>query len=75
MTDTQNAIQDAFFNQARKDRFEVTIFLVNGYKLKGRIRSFDKFTVLLEDDGHERLIFKHAISTVFGRKGNAPLSG
>ena len=65
MTKTQNSsIQDSFFNQIRKDRAFVTIYLVNGIKLQGKIRSFDKFTVILENKNQEQMIFKHAISTV-----------
>ena len=60
---TQN-IQDGFLNSARKEKTMVTIYLVSGVKLTGRIRSFDKFSVVLESNGQEQLIFKHAISTV-----------
>jgi host factor-I protein len=76
-------LQNQFFNAARKDRKVVTIFLGNGKKLSGRIKSFDKFTVLLEGSQGEQMIFKHAISTVSlagkgeggGREpGNAPRS-
>ena len=57
-------IQDAFLNTVRRDKAAVTVYLVNGAKLTGRIRSFDKFSVLLESGPHEQLIFKHAISTI-----------
>ena len=57
-------IQDGFLNTARKEKTVVTIVLVNGAKLVGRIRSFDKYSVILESDRQEQLIFKHAISTV-----------
>ena len=57
-------IQNTFFNQARKDRSKVTIYLANGIKLVGRIKSFDKFTLILESSNGEQMIFKHAISTV-----------
>lgn len=57
-------IQDAFLNTVRRDKAAVTVYLVNGAKLSGRIRSFDKFSVLLESGPHEQLIFKHAISTI-----------
>jgi host factor-I protein len=57
-------IQDAFLNTARRDKAMVMVYLVNGAKLSGRIRSFDKFSILLESGSHEQLIFKHAISTV-----------
>lgn len=57
-------IQDAFLNTARRERDTVTIYLMNGAKLSGRIKSFDKFSVLLESGSQEQLIFKHAISTI-----------
>ncbi len=57
-------IQDAFLNTVRREKTNVAIYLVNGAKLSGRIRSFDKFSILLDTDGQEQLIFKHAISTV-----------
>ena len=57
-------IQDSFLNTARKERTSITIYLLSGVKLTGRIRSFDKYSVVLEANGQEQLIFKHAISTV-----------
>ncbi len=57
-------IQDTFLNTARKDRASITIYLLSGVKLTGRIRSFDKYSVILETNNQEQLIFKHAISTV-----------
>jgi host factor-I protein len=60
---TQN-IQDTFLNTARKERSSITIYLMSGVKLTGRIRSFDKYSVVLETNNQEQLIFKHAISTV-----------
>jgi len=57
-------IQDAFLNTVRRDKATVTVYLVNGAKLLGKIRSFDKFSVLLESGAQEQLIFKHAISTI-----------
>jgi host factor-I protein len=69
---TQN-IQDGFLNSARKERTLVTIYLLSGVKLSGRIRSFDKYSVVLESSSQEQLIFKHAISTVvLPRPGAAP---
>jgi host factor-I protein len=62
-TSPQN-IQDAFLNTVRREKDTVTIYLMNGAKLSGRIRSFDKFSVLLESGSQEQLIFKHAISTI-----------
>src|SRR5258708_35558600 len=60
----QNTIQDSFLNSARKERNNVTIYLMSGVKLTGRIKSFDKYSVILEAGSQEQLIFKHAISTV-----------
>ena len=57
-------IQDTFLNTARKDKSPITIYLMSGVKLSGRIRSFDKYSVVLETNNQEQLIFKHAISTV-----------
>ncbi len=57
-------IQDGFLNAARRDRGTVTIYLLHGAKLTGRIKSFDKFSLVLETGSQEQLIFKHAISTI-----------
>ncbi len=62
-------IQDTFLNTVRKDKSPITIYLVSGVKLTGRIRSFDKYSVLLENNSQEQLIFKHAISTVVSGRG------
>ncbi|MEK6397473.1 MAG: RNA chaperone Hfq [Terriglobus sp.] len=67
-------IQDTFLNTVRKDKSAVTIYLVSGVKLTGKIRSFDKYSVLLENNAQEQLIFKHAISTVVSTRGGAPHS-
>ena len=63
MQKSQN-LQDAFLNQARRDRLNVTMFLMNGFQLHGVVRGFDGFTVVLDSDGRQQLIYKHAISTV-----------
>src|SRR4249920_159374 len=63
-------IQDSFLNTARKDKSQITIYLLSGVKLTGRIRSFDKYSVVLETNNQEQLIFKHAISTVVLSKGH-----
>ena len=57
-------IQEAFLNNARKDKTFLTIYLMSGVKLSGRIKSFDKYSVILESNNQEQLVFKHAISTV-----------
>jgi host factor-I protein len=62
-------IQDTFLNTARKDKSPITIYLMSGVKLSGRIRSFDKYSVVLETNNQEQLIFKHAISTVVMARG------
>jgi host factor-I protein len=63
-------IQDSFLNNARKDKIVLTIYLMSGVKLSGRIKSFDKYSVVLETNNQEQLIFKHAISTVVTMKGS-----
>ncbi|MBI4479908.1 MAG: RNA chaperone Hfq [Acidobacteria bacterium] len=65
-------IQDTFLNLARKERVPVTIFLMGGTKLSGKIRSFDKYSVILESNHQEQLIFKHAISTVVVSRSAQP---
>ena len=66
-------IQDAFLNTARRDKVNIIIHLLQGSTLNGRIKSFDKFSVLLDVGGQDFLIFKHAISTIsIERKRNNP---
>ena len=65
-------IQDTFLNLARKERVLVTIFLMGGAKLSGRIKSFDKYSMILESNHQEQLIFKHAISTVVVSRSAPP---
>jgi host factor-I protein len=67
---TPQNIQDAFLNTARRERSTVTIYLMHGAKLSGRIKSFDKFSVLLESGSQEQLIFNHAISTISHARRN-----
>ena len=62
-------IQEAFLNSARKERIFLTIYLMSGVKLSGRIKSFDKYSLILESNNQEQLIFKHAISTVVVSRG------
>lgn len=57
-------LQDSFLAQARRDKLMVTIFLMNGYQLRGRVTGYDAFTVILVTEGRQQLIYKHAISTV-----------
>ncbi|MGI6588275.1 MAG: RNA chaperone Hfq [Peptococcia bacterium] len=64
MSKTQINLQDNFLNQIRKNSIPVTIFLINGFQLKGNVKGFDNFTVILEMEGKQQLIYKHAISTI-----------
>ena len=57
-------LQDNFLNQARKENVPVTIHLVNGFQIKGMIRGFDQFTVVIDSMGRQQMVFKHAISTI-----------
>ena len=57
-------LQEGYHNRARQERLGVTLFLVNGFQMRGYIRGFDNFVVLLEVDGRQQMIYKHAISTV-----------
>ena len=61
-------IQDSFLNNARKDKIVLTIYLMSGVKLSGRIKSFDKYSLVLETNNQEQPIFKHAVSTVVTQK-------
>ena len=63
MQKTQN-LQDTFLNQARQDKLPVTVFLMNGFQLKGVVRGFDSFVVIIDSDGRQQMIYKHAISTL-----------
>ena len=63
MQKTQN-LQDAFLNYIRREKIPVTLFLMNGFQLRGVVRSFDSFVVLIDADGRQQMIYKHAISTV-----------
>ena len=63
MQKTQN-LQDSFLNQLRRDKSVVTMFLMNGFQLHGVVKGFDGFTVVLDSEGRQQLIYKHAISTV-----------
>lgn len=61
-------IQDQYLNQLRKDGTNVTVFLLNGFQLRGQIKGFDNFTVLFETEGKQQLVYKHAISTFAPQK-------
>lgn len=57
-------LQDVFLNQVRKEHIPVTVYLTNGFQLRGMVRGFDNFTVVLDSEGKQQLVYKHAISTV-----------
>lgn len=63
-----NNLQDIFINNARKEKVELTVFLMNGVPIRGRVISFDNYTLLIEVDKKQNLIFKHAISTIVPTK-------
>ena len=60
----QQNLQDYFLNHARRDRTPVTVFLMNGFQLRGTVRGFDAFVVIVDSEGKQQMIYKHAISTV-----------
>lgn len=57
-------LQDYFLNQVRKENMAVTIYLINGFQIKGMVRGFDNFTVVMDVDGKQQMVYKHAISTI-----------
>lgn len=61
---TQINLQDVFLNQVRKEKIEITVFLVSGFQMRGQVTGFDNYTVVLDSDGKQELIYKHAISTI-----------
>ena len=65
-------LQDSFLNQVRKENVAVTVHLVNGFQIKGNVRGFDNFTVIIDSMGKQQMIYKHAISTVTPAR---PISG
>ncbi len=67
----QRNLQEVFLNSLRKDKVFVTVFLMNGFQLRGLIKSYDNYTVLLETDGKQQLVYKHAISTYVPSKSIA----
>lgn len=74
MSKIQVNLQDVFLNQVRKDKIAVTVFLVNGFQIKGLVKGFDNFTVIVELDGKQQLVYKHAISTVAPVRPMSPLN-
>lgn len=63
MEKTKN-LQDLFLNRVRADKLPVTVFLMNGFQLRGVVKGFDSFTVVLDTEGKQQMIYKHAISTI-----------
>ncbi|CCQ93089.1 Hfq RNA chaperone [[Clostridium] ultunense Esp] len=61
---TTTNLQDVFLNKARKDNTVITIYLINGYQIKGTVKGFDNYTIILDSEGKQQLIYKHAISTI-----------
>jgi host factor-I protein len=61
-------LQDVFLNQVRKEHISITIYLVNGFQLKGNVRGFDNYTIVLDNDGKQQLVYKHAVSTIVPMK-------
>jgi len=59
-----NNLQDIFLTQARRERRSVTMFLMNGFQMRGYVTGFDAFTVVLTSDGKQQMVYKHAISTI-----------
>ncbi len=57
-------LQDVFLNQVRKDRTPITVFLINGYQIRGVVKGFDSYTIIMDSDGKQQMIYKHAISTI-----------
>ena len=64
MNKTNINLQDVFLNQVRKEHVPVTVYLTNGFQLRGMVKGFDNFTVVLDSEGKQQLVYKHAISTV-----------
>ena len=61
-------LQEIFLNQVRRTKMQVTVFLVNGFQIRGVVTGFDSFTVVLDSEGKQQLIYKHAISTIQPQK-------
>ncbi|NLV76642.1 MAG: RNA chaperone Hfq [Tissierellia bacterium] len=57
-------LQDVFLNKARKENSSLTVYLINGYQIRGIVKGFDNYTIILETEGKQQLIYKHAISTI-----------
>ena len=65
---TEIKLQDTFLNRARQEKVPLTVFLTNGFQLRGVVRGFDTFIILFDCDGKQEMIYKHAISTVIPQR-------
>ncbi|MDD2480968.1 MAG: RNA chaperone Hfq [Lutispora sp.] len=61
-------LQDVFLNQVRKERAPIIVYLINGFQLKGVVKGFDNYTIILDGDGKQQLVYKHAVSTLIPQK-------
>lgn len=61
-------LQDIFLNQVRKEKTQITIFLVSGYQIKGYVKGFDSYTIVMDSEGKQQMIYKHAVSTIIPAK-------
>ncbi|MCT4632760.1 MAG: RNA chaperone Hfq [Firmicutes bacterium] len=61
-------LQDVFLNQVRKDQTHITVFLISGYQLKGTVKGFDNYIIVLDSEGKQQMIYKHAVSTIVPSK-------
>lgn len=61
-------LQDIFLNQVRKEKIMITVFLISGYQIRGYVRGFDNYTIVVDSDGKYQMIYKHAISTMVSSK-------
>lgn len=68
MNKPSNNLQDLFLNNARRNKIPVIIYLTNGFQLKGNVKGFDNFTVILDNEGKQMMIYKHAVSTIVPAK-------
>jgi host factor-I protein len=67
-------LQDAFLNQVRKEGIAVTIYLVNGFQIRGLVKGFDNFTVIIDSEGKQEMVYKHAVSTIIPARPIADFS-
>lgn len=63
-TNAKINLQDNFLNQVRKENTQVVIYLMNGFQLRGWVKGFDNFTIIIEGEGRQQMVYKHAISTI-----------